>query len=326
MEVLAPLPGVVSVIIPVFERADYLHQAVQSALGQSYPDIEIIVVDDGSSEREVSRYHLPGHIRFLRRTLNGGPSAARNAGLAVARGEFIAFLDSDDAWMPQKLSRQVALLRDHPRAGLTFCHVAAMDERGRSIGQRTRPRVLRGHTFRHCLRSYLIKSPSTVLLRRELLEEHGGFNEGFRHCEDRDLWLRLALKHEFLADPEELVFYRTHPGQLTDGRNGVAAAHAEVELFRQWLPRVQHRMPRLEREARRALGSAYRRLAKALLAQGKPSPASPWSPLREALRIYPWDHRTYLKLAHLGMLAGWRGLLRDLQLLRHAIRPVPPQA
>lgn len=90
------MKGLVSVILPVFRRPELLHQALRSVLDQTYPQVEIIVVDDASGEAYVSQYELPPQARFIQLPVNGGPAAARNAGIAVVRGEFIAFLDSDD--------------------------------------------------------------------------------------------------------------------------------------------------------------------------------------------------------------------------------------
>lgn len=293
--------GLVSVIIPVFRRPDYLHQALDSVLAQTWQALEVLVVDDASGDEFVRQYRIPPPGRLLRLEVNGGPSAARNAGMAEARGEFIAFLDSDDAWLPVKVSSQVGHLARHPEAALTYCHFREVDPE--MVPLDTHPRVKPPHpdAFRACLRSPIVKTPSTVLVRREALESAGGFDPTLRYAEDRDLWLRVALDHPFHADPEPQVLYRVHGDQLTSPQHRLKNARSEVQFMATWSTRLAAASRDRQRVAGHALSTAYRGLAKALL-ECEGDRAGAFEALRKAWRANPLDHRVPLK-----MLALWLG-------------------
>ncbi len=203
----------VSVIIPTYNRAVFLKEALESVLRQSYRPLEIIVVDDASQDPtpwQIVRYPVI-YRRWGRRR---GPAAARNRGLAIARGELVAFLDSDDLWLPQKIARQVAFFQEHPEA------VAVQPEEiwlkgGKVLKPRSRHRKPQGHFFHRAVRLCLI-SPSGIMLRRKVLEEIGPFDETFPVCEDYELWLRLAARYPVHLLPEPLVIKRGgHSGQLS---------------------------------------------------------------------------------------------------------------
>lgn len=204
----------VSVIIPCYNAARFVVPAVESVLAQSYRPVEVIVVDDGSTD-DTARVLEPYQkaIRYIGQP-NGGPAGARNRGLAQARGELIAFLDADDAWLPDKLALQVRSLKDAPGAALVHSDVYYYDE---ATGVRTRRDFPRGDYAGHC---YLLLFQgsrvtfSSVVVRRECLEQVGGFDETIRHAsvEDYDLLLRVARRFAFAYTPEPLVVYRLHDG------------------------------------------------------------------------------------------------------------------
>lgn len=204
----------ISVIIPTHNRAPVLGHALASVLAQSEPPAEILVVDDGSTDATPSL--LAGRfpqVRYLRQA-RGGVSRARNAGIAAARCEWLAFLDSDDRWLAHKLAVQRRALRAHPR--LRVCH---SDEIWIRAGRRVNP--MRKHAkhggwiFRHCLPRCVI-SPSSVLLHRSVLQRVGGFDESLPACEDYDLWLRLSASYPVLYCDEPLIIkYGGHADQLS---------------------------------------------------------------------------------------------------------------
>ncbi|MDR2934256.1 MAG: glycosyltransferase [Candidatus Adiutrix sp.] len=206
----------VSVIIPTFNRAWSLGRAIDSVLAQDYRPLELIVVDDGSTD-ETSRLLAPlaakGRLRLLGQP-NRGVSAARNAGLAAAQGSLLAFLDSDDEWLPGKLEAQVEFLEHHPEQGLV-----QTQERwyrgGRRVNPGRRHRKLAGDIFIPSLSLCLI-SPSAVMLRRELLDEAGLFDEDLPAAEDYDLWLRILARHPAgLIDRELVIRHGGRPDQLS---------------------------------------------------------------------------------------------------------------
>lgn len=197
----------VSVIIPTHNRADLVSEAVASVLAQSFRDFELIVVDDGSSDDTVEALApYVSRLRLLRRESRGGVSAARNMGIAAARGEWLAFLDSDDLWRPEKLVRQMAYLAAHP--DMLLCQTGeTWVRRGIRVNQPLTHRKIGGRIFFESLERCLV-SPSAVILHRRLLTQHGGFDEDLAAAEDYDLWLRLAWRYEVGLVPEPLIIKR----------------------------------------------------------------------------------------------------------------------
>lgn len=194
----------VSVIIPTFNRADKLSRAVSSVLNQSFTDFELIVVDDGSTD-QTTRVMAPfrSQVVYLRFPFNQGVSAARNLGLQKASSSLIAFLDSDDYWLPQKLAVQVDFFDRHPEAQI--CQTEEIwIRKGRRVNPRKKHLKPSGDIFAQSLKLCLI-SPSAVMLRRTLFDEVGGFDEDLPACEDYDLWLRIACRCPVHLIPEPLV-------------------------------------------------------------------------------------------------------------------------
>jgi len=187
-----PNPSV-SVIIPTYNRGWTLRAAVDSVLAQTYRDFELIVVDDGSTDdtAEILQSYGPD-IQVLRQA-NAGVSAARNTGVRSAKGAFIAFLDSDDRWRPDKLGVQVDFFASHPEA--VICQTEEIWIRK---GQRVNPKKVHqkpsGRIFKASLALCLV-SPSAVMLHKALFDEIGGFDETLPACEDYDLWLRVSARY-----------------------------------------------------------------------------------------------------------------------------------
>jgi len=205
----------VSVIIPTYNRAAWVTEAAASVLAQTYRDFELVVVDDGSTDGTLAALAaLGGEVRVIRREARQGVSAARNLGTAAATGDWLAFLDSDDLWLPAKLARQVEYLKAHP--DLVICQTEEIWIRN---GVRVNPpetcRKVGGDIFLPSLGRCLV-SPSAVMLHRRLFEEMGGFDETLPAAEDYDRWLRVAGRHPVGLVPEPLVIKRGgHPDQLS---------------------------------------------------------------------------------------------------------------
>jgi GT2 family glycosyltransferase len=204
----------VSVVIPTHDRASMLLEAVDSVLGQSHEPEEILVVDDGSTDltQEVMAPILH-RVRYMK-TPHRGVSHARNTGYRSARGEWIAFLDSDDLWLPRKLELQLQALGASGDTPLCYTDEIWV-RRGRRVNPCKHHAKHSGWIFHHCLPRCII-SPSSALVRREVLEELGGFDESMPVCEDYDLWLRLTSKYPVLFLAEKLIIKRGgHPDQLS---------------------------------------------------------------------------------------------------------------
>jgi glycosyltransferase involved in cell wall biosynthesis len=189
-------PGsiLVSVVIPTRDRAAMVMRAVASVLAQTHTALDIVVVDDGSCDDTAARLATLAdtRLRVCSHGVGRGVSAARNTGLAAARGTYLALLDSDDAWLPEKTERQLAFMRER---GLAISQTQEIWMRG---GRRVNPgaasRKPDGFFFEAALKSCLI-SPSTVLFTREYWEDVGGFDESLPACEDYDLWLRTLVRY-----------------------------------------------------------------------------------------------------------------------------------
>jgi len=205
-------PGLVSVIIPAFNAERYLAMAIESVLQQTYRPIEIIVVDDGSTDGTANLLRRYGSQVHVVTQANTGLAGARNSGLRHARGEFIAFLDADDAWQPAKIERQVALLRERSEYVLVHTRREGMDEAGRALTIPPLP-PLEGSCLT-ALAARNVITISSVLVRASLLSGLS-FATGMQGVEDWDLMLTLAPKGPFAYIPDPLLRYRIHANNMS---------------------------------------------------------------------------------------------------------------
>jgi glycosyltransferase involved in cell wall biosynthesis len=201
----------ISVIIPTYNYARYLGEAIDSALGQTYPALEVIVVDDGSTDETPAI--LAGYgdgIRVLRQR-NQGVAAARNRGIAAAHGEYLAFLDSDDIWKPRKLELQIARFESDPALGLVHCGTETIDSAAKTV--QVLLDGMEGWVATEMLRfdRPVIGGPcSVIVIPKRVAEEIGGFDERLLVSEDWELCYRVALRYRVGYIAEALVRYRSH--------------------------------------------------------------------------------------------------------------------
>ena len=204
----------VSVVIPTFNRSDLLSRALTSVQRQTFKPLEIIIVDDGSTDetRQMVEKAFPD-CRYLHQP-NGGVSSARNLGIEASRGKWIALLDSDDEWLPEKLANQLQLMTDLPDHPL--CHTGEIWVRnGRRVNAMKKHAKSGGWIFSNCLPLCVI-SPSSSLIKRSLFDEIGLFDESLPACEDYDLWLRVCSRYPvaYLETPQ-IIKYGGHTDQLS---------------------------------------------------------------------------------------------------------------
>ncbi|WP_369692165.1 glycosyltransferase family 2 protein [Desulfonema ishimotonii] len=204
----------VSVIIPTCNRDRLVQEAIASVLAQEFKSFELIVVDDGSTDSTPEILGSYGDAITVIRQENRGVSAARNAGIAVAKGELIALLDSDDLWMAEKLAVQTAFFQQHPDA--LICQTEEIWVRnGVRVNPKKKHRKLSGMIFEPSLALCLV-SPSAVMMRRELFSHVGLFDESLPACEDYDLWLRVGCRYPVhLIDRPLIVKRGGHEDQLS---------------------------------------------------------------------------------------------------------------
>lgn len=210
---MASTPAI-SVVIPAYNAAGTLMRAVASVLAQTRKADEIIVVDDASTDDTVAVAAAIAAVKLVRLPLRHGAAAARNAGIAAAAGSWIAFLDADDVWLPEKLEWQAPAMTDG--ASMVFCASEEFAADGASLGDtfRGRPVVAGSGAWRELLRRNFVATP-TVMAPRELLMENGGFDESLSVGEDQDMWIRLALRGALAYVPQTLVQVYVQRGSLS---------------------------------------------------------------------------------------------------------------
>lgn len=305
---------VVSVIIPAYNSARYIQVAIASVTTQTFTDWELVVVDDGSTDGTPGLLaNIPaGRVTALRQN-NAGPAAARNRGLAAARGEYVAFLDADDVWRPNYLVEMVGRLRRAPTAVAAFASWQYMDTNGELLPQavvlapeaaRTLPEEL---TWRNAL------VPSAALVRRQAVEACRGFDPELGRAEDWDLWLRLSNVGDFEVVPCVMVWYRTHADNRTDKieeeEHGVIHMHEHhfgplPADLKQWTARQRRAVAYAYFNA----GLAYLRQQQTLTAQRKIGLAAATWPELVTLDEF------FYELACARQPRGWRGSAAGLDL------------
>lgn len=235
------MPSLVSVVVPAYNCADYIGEALTSIFAQSYQPFEVIVVDDGSTDDTVGSVKKFPRVTYVRQE-NGGPSRARNAGIQRASGPYVAFLDADDIWTPDKLYEQVAIMESNREIGLVFG-----DMRNFLTRDHVEPTMFEkyGLTAEYFGGSQLVAgavgkllgmnfiATGTVLTRKDVLETVGLFDEGLRRAEDWDLWVRIALRCPIAYTANLVMLRRLHTANSSkDTEQMTIAALAVLEKLR----------------------------------------------------------------------------------------------
>src|SRR5437762_4473253 len=207
-KLLTPEAGLVSIIIPCYNQAQFLREAIQSALVQTYSHREIFIVDDGSTDNTAEVTAGFAGVRYIRQE-NAGVSTARNTGLKESRGEYLVFLDADDRLLPEALEIGVDCLRQHPECAFAsgFCRLIVAD--GSLLGKPEQLCIARDHYLEFLRRNY-IWCPSSVIYRRSALETVKGFNTSLGRAEDYDLFLRITKDHPIFCHTQFVADYRLH--------------------------------------------------------------------------------------------------------------------
>jgi glycosyltransferase involved in cell wall biosynthesis len=265
---MPPQPPLVSVIIPAYNAATTIQRALDSALAQTYEPVEVIVIDDCSEDAtaDIVSAYRDDRIRLLRLPQNQGESGAMNAGIEVARGEYIAFLDADDEWVPEKLAIQLPVLRDNPKATMVssgFRFVSPMRATEPCWGIPP-PGVSKGDMWRAFLVASHVDKPC-VIGRASALREVGPFDITLRVGADQDMWIRLAMAGEVEFVPDLLTVKHDTPGSLTK----VYAIKTDQYV----LPMVRRNIERRRRDLSRAeirhiLGARYASVGRDLYRNG----------------------------------------------------------
>lgn len=252
----------VSVIIPTYNSEEYLRESIESIFNQTFKDYEIILVDDGSTDntREIVKQFYPS-VKYIYQD-QGGAARARNTGIRAARGEFIAFLDADDIWLPTKLEKQVEHFRQHTDVGFIFTEHSQFNENGiiRSfVGKRDR--LVKGEILENIFLYSGVATP-TVIVRKKVFEQVGLFDEDLIAAEDDNMWLRIAYKFGIDFIDEPLVMVRINDRSITsDPMNIIKGVGTHLFVLERKYPELAKRLGTLINKKRsslfRSLGYYY---------------------------------------------------------------------
>jgi len=306
----------VSVIVPVYNGERYLPATIDSVLRQTFPDWELVIVDDGSTDRSLETVQRLtdgcGHPVSIHRQSRGGQSAARNAAAGYARGEFLAFLDQDDIWRPDKLERQVGILRADPETVFVHSDVDYIDEEGRTVRHAVtssaRERCAAYPICRIVDLDACFVLPSAMLIRTRAYREAGGFDPALIRDEDTDLAWRLSLLGRVRFDPTVATGYRLHPHNFSKSSDeagflGDKGAGSNEQFYLKLL-RHYTNDPEKAPRIRKLLGQCYSVWGKEKVRSGRRAEGRRL--LLRSLRYDPCRLRSYSRLVR-SYLPFWIG-------------------
>jgi glycosyltransferase involved in cell wall biosynthesis len=297
----------VSVVIPTFNRAKLIGRAVRSILSQNYPDLEVIIVDDASTDNTRDRIktlqQADRRIQYFRLDSNRGAQAARNTGIQAAKGEYIAFLDSDNEWLPRKLQRQMILFSHRADSlGAVYCGYWEVSASGDMLNEYM-PRY-RGLVYKQALGDWLTDT-STLVVRKDILERIHGFDENIRAYQEWDLCIRLARECEFDFVPECLTLYHQHalPSISKDHLRDAYGYLGVVDTYREEI---------LRQCGRRPLSEHYLRIGRLFILADRFELARAY--FLKSIRCYPLKFKAMM---HLGVSLLGKDVYSFLRALKH---------
>jgi GT2 family glycosyltransferase len=321
----------ISVIIPTYNAERTILETIASVLQQTFSDFELIVINDGSTDRTLELLNTVKDARLkIFSYLNGGVPVARNRGITHAIGDFLAFLDNDDLWTPDKLELQLAALQQHPEAGVVYSWAYYMDEKGESF-YADKPIFFEGNVYEQLLVRDFIASGSSCLIRRQAIDSVGEFDSSVPGADDWDYWLRLARHWPFVLVPKAQIFYRQSLGSQSSN-----AEIMEKNTLRVIEKAFQSAPPEMQSLKNQSLANTYTYLAYKYWARiesgdgAKPAVQKVWM----AIRLYPpillnsWARNLFIKLLVIQFFPVQmsRPLLQFLSKLRSTLNPIQQQS
>jgi glycosyltransferase involved in cell wall biosynthesis len=205
----------ISVIIPVYNGENTIKETIESVVNQTFTDLEIIIINDGSTDSTVEIVkNIPDTRIQLHSYPNAGLAASRNRGISCSQGELISFIDADDLWTPDKLAAQYQKLQEHPQVAVAYSWTDYIDSNSQFL-QPGRHVSATGNVFSKLLMWSFLENGSNPLIRREAIETVGGFDESLCAAEDWDMWLRLAAKYEFVCVEKPQILYRVSGNSMS---------------------------------------------------------------------------------------------------------------
>ncbi len=274
------------VIIPTYNRKGFLRNAIASVLNQTFAEVTIIVVDDGGEDatKHVVETFKDERIKYIRNKMNMGEGRARNIGVLNSTANYIAFLDDDDEWLPEKLKLQLDLLEERPpKVGGVYTGFTAIQNPGGAILFNRIPEK-QGDIYHEMIRENVVGTSSTVLLRKECFEKVGLFDESIPYGLDYDMWIRISKHFHFDCIEKSLVTYHVHEGQLTNNiKKLIAGEEALLKKYESFFA--------LDR---RSYSKHYSYLGFLYRENGDIWKA--WKALLKAVKIYPFQKKKYSSL------------------------------
>lgn len=299
----------VTVVIPAYNATTYLPETLDSVLAQTFPDFEVLIINDGSTDHIVSWASEIDDPRVkLISQENRGVSEARNTGIKSAQGEYIAFLDADDMWEETKLEKQVRCFESKPEVGLVYTWTRLVDETGQETGIKYDSQV-EGNVWQQILVACIVCSGSSAMVRRCCFDRAGLFDPGASPAEDFDMWTRIAQHYSFAVIKEFLLDYRQHSGNSS--RNHLKMMQALRYTFEK---RFQSVPPELLYLRNLAYAGMYRNAAWKCMYDGNHKEAKAYC--KQALLHYPAMHFTkiFLQLELAILISRWLGSVNYLKL------------
>lgn len=292
----------VSIIIPTYNRSQLIGRSIKSVLNQTYRNFELIIVDDGSvddTEKVVAGFK-DERIRYVRREKNGGEAAARNTGIKAAKTDYIAYQDSDDEWLPEKLARQIELLKDVlPEVGVIYTGFWKMDNQKKTYIPFSWVRQKNGNIHEELLNGNFIGSP-VALIKKECFDKVGPFDERLRNLVDWEMWLRISKLYHFrcIDEPLAIAHYDSdnvsyNPGSLIEALEIVLEKHRD----------------KFEGE-KKLLAKHWMNIGNLLVAEGDVKKGRRY--IIDALRLYPFSMRL-LSMAPLAFFGLYDKLVSTLR-------------
>lgn len=276
----------VSVIIPTYNRAGFLRTAILSVLNQTFHDLEIIVVDDGSKDntQEVVNNFFNTKIKYIRNEVNKGEAGTRNVGIMNSNAEYIAFLDDDDEWLPEKLKLQVDLLENSPaKVGCVYTGYVEVDWTSKKVLWQMIP-TKRGDIYNDMFFKNYVGVPSTVILRRVCFEKTGLFDESVVYPTDYDMWIRISKEFYFEYIEKPLVKYYIHDNRIS----------SNLEIRIRGIETMLKRYDQIFALNNKAHSQYYIRLAKLYCYNGNAIKSR--KAFLKAIRLHPFEIRNYFYL------------------------------
>lgn len=297
----------VSVVIPTFNRAEFIGRALQSVLSQNYPDLEVIIVDDASTDDTQDRIKIlqesDHRIRYFQHNRNRGAQAARNTGIQAAKGEYIAFLDSDNEWLSEKLQKQIILFSHRDDSlGAAYCGYRNVSVDGSMLNEYV-PRY-RGSVYKQALSEWLTDT-STLVVRKDILEKIYGFDESVHAFQEWDLCIRLARECTFDFVPECLTLYHQH-NLPSISKDHLRDAYGYLGVVDKYLPEI------LRECGRRTLSEHYLRIGRLFILADRFDLARAYF-----LKSIRYDPLKIKAMMHFGVLLLGKDVYRFLRSLRH---------